>query len=148
MVKRLLSALNYPQCDSVNINDENTFRKIVIWLEQNKIKKANANLQNGLKNISSNDWPNSYRKYKEELGCPNLQTQQEQLQWLLGYAVQNETHSNIQSKDFADGISNVAKLLNITPHPNPLVTLKAVTKLVTTRLSPQAQANPSEFILK
>jgi hypothetical protein len=55
---------------------------------------------------------------------------------------------NFQSKEFAEGITNVAKLLNITPHPDPLITLKAVAKMVTTRLSPQAQANPSEVIIK
>ncbi|XP_068894364.1 RNA transcription, translation and transport factor protein [Tenebrio molitor] len=178
MVKRLLSALEYPQCDSVNINDVTTFRKIVVWLEQNKIQKASPNVQNGLKNIASGDWPNNFVKYKEELGCPNLQTPQEQLQWLLGFAVQIETHNksdlyvkhavenlqstnvpsvvaenpldklNFQSKEFAEGITNVAKLLNITPHPDPLITLKAVAKMVTTRLSPQAQANPSEVIIK
>jgi hypothetical protein len=93
MVKRLLSALEYPQCDSVNINDVTTFRKIVVWLEQNKIQKASPNVQNGLKNIGSGDWPNNFVKYKEELGCPNLQTPQEQLQWLLGFAVQIETHN-------------------------------------------------------
>jgi hypothetical protein len=93
MVKRLLSALEYPQCDSVNINDVTTFRKIVVWLEQNKIQKASPNVQNGLKNIASGDWPNNFVKYKEELGCPNLQTPQEQLQWLLGFAVQVETHN-------------------------------------------------------
>jgi hypothetical protein len=113
MVKRLLSALEYPQCDSVNINgkqlpfvfyrhryhnltyfiDVTTFRKIVVWLEQNKIQKASPNVQNGLKNIGSGDWPNNFVKYKEELGCPNLQTPQEQLQWLLGFAVQVETHN-------------------------------------------------------
>ncbi|XP_044264954.1 RNA transcription, translation and transport factor protein [Tribolium madens] len=177
MVKRLLSALEYPECD-VNVNDEATFRKIVVWLEQNKINKANPNVANGLKNITSNDWPNHFQKYQEILGLPNLQSHQEQLQWLLGYAVQIETHNNRQvyikhavenlkatnvptvvtenpldkldfhSKEFAEGISKVAQLLNITPHPDPLVTLKAVTKLVTVRLSPQAQANPSEVVLK
>jgi hypothetical protein len=70
-----------------------TFRKIVVWLEQNKIQKASPNVQNGLKNIGSSDWPNNFVKYKEELGCPNLQTPQEQLQWLLGFAVQVETHN-------------------------------------------------------
>ena len=54
----------------------------------------------------------------------------------------------VHSKDFADGISNVAKLLNVTPHPDPIITLNAVAKLVTTRLSPQAQANPNEVIVK
>lgn len=65
----------------------------MVWLEQNKIQKASPNVQNGLKNIGSGDWPNNFVKYKEELGCPNLQTPQEQLQWLLGFAVQVETHN-------------------------------------------------------
>lgn len=54
----------------------------------------------------------------------------------------------VNSKEFADGIINIAKILKITPHPDPFVTLKAASKVITTRLSPQALENPNEVIIK
>lgn len=54
----------------------------------------------------------------------------------------------VQSKEFAEGISRVAKLLNITPHYDGIVTLQAVAKVVQTRLSAEAQANPNDIIVK
>lgn len=67
---------------------------MVLWLEQNKLKKASSNVVNELKNTNSNNWSTSFTKYRAELKCPHLETTQEQLQWLLGYAVQIETQKN------------------------------------------------------
>lgn len=53
---------------------------------------------------------------------------------------------DFQSSEFRDGVNNLAKLLNITPHPEHLVTLKAVSKLIKTRLSADALQNPGEHV--
>ncbi|KAJ8944697.1 hypothetical protein NQ314_009404 [Rhamnusium bicolor] len=177
MAKRLLNALGYPQADSLNLNDEVTFKKIIVWLEINRVRSAPPNVLNTLKNFSARDWDNTYIRYKDGLGCPVLGTKLEELQWILGYAVQIETAANrnvylkyaveniqtsnvpsvvaenpldkldFRSKEFAEGIKELAKVLNIVPHSDPLVTLKAVRKVVTKRMAPDCVENPQKYIL-
>lgn len=53
----------------------------------------------------------------------------------------------VRSKDFAKGINELAKVLNITQHPDPLITLRAVRKVITQRLTPERVERPDEFIL-
>ncbi|XP_056636339.1 RNA transcription, translation and transport factor protein [Diorhabda sublineata] len=176
MSKRLLLALDYPEVNNLNLSDENTFRKVIIWLEENWIKKATADLVNQLKN--NRDWHITYSKYKDGLGCPVLESRIEELQWILGYAIQIESHKNrnvylkhavenLQSKnvpsvvaenildkldfssqEFVGGINELAKVLNIVSHPDPLVTLKAVRKVVVQRMAPDCVENPEKYILK
>lgn len=54
----------------------------------------------------------------------------------------------VRSKEFAEGINAVAKILKVSSHPDPLVTLKAVTKVISERLSQQALDNPNDYIVK
>ncbi|CAG9829468.1 unnamed protein product [Diabrotica balteata] len=177
MSKRLLSALEYPNADSVNLDDENTFKSIIIWLEANKIRKAPNDIINQLKN-NNRDWHNTFSKYKDGIGCPPLKNRAEELQWILGYAVQLETQKNkniylkhavenLQSKnvpavvaenvldkldfrsaEFGEGIKELAKVLNVVCHPDPLVTLKAVRKVVIQRMSPDCVEHPEKYVLK
>lgn len=67
---------------------------MIVWLELNRIKKAPQSLSNQLKNTNSKDWYTIYCKYKDGLGCPVLESKIEELQWILGYAVQIETQKN------------------------------------------------------
>jgi len=46
------------------------------------------------------------------------------------------------SPDFKSGIASLAECLGVPPHPDPLVTLQALSHVVTTRLSQQALDNP------
>ncbi|XP_018027181.1 RNA transcription, translation and transport factor protein isoform X2 [Hyalella azteca] len=48
--------------------------------------------------------------------------------------------------EFRDGVNKLAEILNIQAHPDHLVTLKAVSHLVKTRLSQEALASPGEVI--
>lgn len=48
--------------------------------------------------------------------------------------------------NLADGVNRLAKQLNITPHPDHLVTLKAISKLIRTRLSPEALQKPGDVV--
>lgn len=63
-----------------------------------KLHQAHPNVQNWLKNINSNDWDNIYHKYKDNLGCPVLESKEQELHWLLGYAIQQETQRNSKKK--------------------------------------------------
>ncbi|KAK9892302.1 hypothetical protein WA026_019106 [Henosepilachna vigintioctopunctata] len=179
MANRSLIALDYPNANSINVKDENTFRKIVCWLETNKIKQAPKETVNFLSNINSKDWKKTYDKYKKFLGCPEtLSSDEESLQWIIGYAIREEycrkkdnfkkatltdasprNVPNIQaenpldkldfhSDEFAEGINQLAKLLNITPHTDPTITVKAVCQVITTRLSEHALKNPEQYIVK
>ncbi|XP_023019348.1 RNA transcription, translation and transport factor protein [Leptinotarsa decemlineata] len=177
MSKRLLTALDYPQADNLNLNDEKTFRTVIVWLEVNKIRNAPPNVVNFLKNTNSRDWDRVYTEYKQQISCPVFETKLEELHWLLGYAVQLEARSNkskylkhavenlqktnvpsvvaensldkldFSSKEFTDGINGLAKILKIVPHSDPFVTLRAVRKVVTKRMAPDCVANPQKYIL-
>jgi len=178
MSKRLLSALEYPDADNVNLSEEKTLRNIVLWLEINKIKSASQHVFNGLKNQNSNDWNKYYDQYKDSIGCPVLESQLEELQWLLGKAVQMDTAKNknvyikytveniktsnvpsvvaenpldkldFRSKEFSDRINQMAKVLKITPYPDSLVTLSAVRKVICTRLAAECVEEPSKIIVE
>ncbi|CAH0550762.1 unnamed protein product [Brassicogethes aeneus] len=171
MSRRLLSALQYPNAKDVDCTKN--FRQIVSWLNENHIKRPNKTL----KNVNSQDWDKDFEQYKKELGCPIFKTNLEDLQWILGYAIQNETINNKEKyikhavenlkicnvpdvvtenpldkldfhcPEFDTGIKELAKVLDITPHPDPLVTLKSVRNVISKRLSPSAVENPKEHIL-
>ncbi|XP_060533130.1 RNA transcription, translation and transport factor protein [Cylas formicarius] len=177
MVRRFLEALNYPNFDKINVEDETTFKNIVVWLETTKINAASRNTLYLLKNINDRGWDKSFDLYKNDVGCPVLESRVEYLQWLLGKAVQIETSKNkalylkhsvntIKSsnvpnmvaenpldkldfggKEFTLRINQLAKSLKIVPYPDPLVTLKAVRKVITTRLAPDCVENPQNYIL-
>lgn len=74
--------------------EEKTFREVVVWLETNRLKSASQQVLNGLKNQTSNEWNKHFDEYKESLGCPVLESQSEELHWLLGRAVHLETAKN------------------------------------------------------
>lgn len=71
----------------LEISDENELRKIIVWLEQNKIKKYKS--PNFMK-INAQDWPKNFESYKNQLGCPTFSSRIEEVQWLLGYVIQQE----------------------------------------------------------
>lgn len=108
MFKRKLSALDYPEMDSLNINgngltinvflniyyilflyvDENQFRKIIVWLEKNKIKKYKEGDSKGITNVQSSDWYKEFEKYKTDLMCPVKSNDiTENLEWFLQHAI-------------------------------------------------------------
>lgn len=54
----------------------------------------------------------------------------------------------VESNEFKLGVNRIAKLLNITQHPNHLITLDACSKLVCQRLNVAALANPGSVVVK
>ncbi|KAL1512479.1 hypothetical protein ABEB36_002064 [Hypothenemus hampei] len=178
MSKRLLSALEYPNVDNINLSEEQTFRTIVVWLETNKLKSASQQVLNGLKNQTSNDWNTYFDQYKNSLGCPLLKSHLEELHWLLGQAIQLDTAKNkseylkhavdniktssvpnvitenpldkldFRGNEFSERINQLANTLKVCRHPDPLITLRAVRKVICTRLAPECVENPRKVILE
>lgn len=54
----------------------------------------------------------------------------------------------VESTEFKDGVNGLAKLLNVNPHPDHLVTLRAVSRLVCKRLNTEAIENPDLVVSK
>jgi RLL motif-containing protein 1 len=54
----------------------------------------------------------------------------------------------VQSEEFKVGVNALAKLLDVTCHPDHLVTLKAVSQVVAARLTPEALEKPDTVIIK
>lgn len=54
----------------------------------------------------------------------------------------------VESEDFKSGVQSLAKMLNVTNHPDHLVTLQAVSKVICERLNSEALQKPDSFIPK
>lgn len=176
-IQRKLQALGYGSIDA-NIKDANEFRKIIVWVEKNKIDKSGKNYRNDLLNIQSPNWNKVFKAYANDLKCPiSADTCSEALlDWILGFAVQLQYHKqsdkynkikateevkqtpkiitdnpldsiDFSSPTFAEGILVIARLLKLTPHPDPLLTLEACSKMIKNRLNVDIQANPQEHII-
>ncbi|XP_045594137.1 RNA transcription, translation and transport factor protein [Procambarus clarkii] len=179
MFRRKLTALDYTNPENFNVNDDKSFRDLIVWLEDQKIRHYKIEDRGDLKAIDSNDWPTAYKCYLGALNCPtNPNDRPAVVDWLLGLSVRfeygdnadkykSETAENVRNRqqsapkvvnvnpldildfkspEFRDGINRLAQQLNITAHPDHLITLKAISKLVSTRLSAEAIQNPGEVI--
>lgn len=87
MFKRKLKALGYLEWDKVNGNNPEHFRKVVVWLEDQKIRHYMIEKRNDLRNIKSDKWPEIFQKYCKDVNCPLTTNILDQLEWLVGYAV-------------------------------------------------------------
>ncbi|KAJ8673997.1 hypothetical protein QAD02_005259 [Eretmocerus hayati] len=178
MFERKLKALDYFDWDKVNANDQQHVKKLVHWLEDQKIRHYKIEDRVGLQSNDPAQWQAAFNKYLGDVGCPHTETQLDKVEWLIGLAVRldyednceklklvsrakskNEAAPNVkssnpldsldfQSQDFKDGVNNLAKLLSVPRHPNHLVTLEACSKLVCKRLNPNAVQNPNSVIVK
>lgn len=147
-------------------------------MEDQKIRHYKVQDRSRLRDIKSSNWPDAYRSYLEDVAClVKSKRKEEELEWLLAFAVrleygdnadkykkQNITSNNMnvpkvvstnpldnldfQSGDFIKGVNLLADMLKITQHPDHLITLKAVSTLIKSRLSEDALANPNSVIIK
>lgn len=179
MFKRKLTALDYMNPDNFNVTDEKSFRDLVVWLEDQKIRHYKIEDRGALKSVEDQEWVSGYRRYLGSLNCPvNPNERAAVLDWLLGLAVRFEYGDNVdkykgetaenvrnrqtsgpkmvntnpldsldfKSTEFRDGVNKLAVQLGVTQHPDHLVTLKAISKLITSRLSTEAMQSPGEVI--
>ncbi|CAB0031222.1 unnamed protein product [Trichogramma brassicae] len=147
MFKRRLQALEYEEYDKVDANDLQHVKKLVSWLENQKIRHYKIDDRGAILDIESQQWPATYEKYLEDVGCPQFETPLDKVEWLVGLAIRLEYEDNLQSEDFKKGVSELAKLLNIPQHPNHLITLEACSKFICKRLNEEAVKNPGSVIV-
>ncbi|XP_054758376.2 RNA transcription, translation and transport factor protein-like [Lytechinus pictus] len=166
MFRRKLQALNYPQPDC-NVCDENKWRNLVEWLEDQKVRLYKIEDRAALRNKSSTQWPKAFIKYIQDLQCPlDGSDRLAVCDWILGHAVRLEygekaqiykgigapskTPSGTMAEDpFASidvsspnvkvGLVSLCSLLKIPRHVDPIVTLEAIALLIKDRLSDDAQ---------
>nr|XP_022913099.1 UPF0568 protein C14orf166 homolog [Onthophagus taurus] len=155
---RKLTALQYPNLENINIQDEGVYRNIVVWLEGNRVKKCDQSLSDQLGDTTSSNWNDFYLTYLKSLNCPENINKEAQIDWLAGYTIKSSyqkeknkfnsiestkksTTPNVVTdnpldkldfscQEFYDGVTNLAKVLKVTPHPDHYVTLEACRKVV------------------
>nr|CAG4638640.1 EOG090X0ARU [Cyclestheria hislopi] len=174
MFKRKLSALGYLNVNSFNIADDSQFRNVILWLEDQKIRRYKIEQREGLRNSNTEQWAKALEQYLLDVDCPiPICSKNEVLDWLLSLSVHLEfsekadqiksnakgsprsatTDSSLDSLDvnsveFKQGVNTLAGILNIPRHHDHLITLEAITNFVKERLNAEALADPSKLIIK
>lgn len=164
MFRRKLIALDYHQVDNVDATDDNQFKALIVWLEDQKIRHYKIEERGPIRDIASAEWNKAFVQYTKDLGCPvDVSDRNAVCDWMLGYAVrleygdnvekyksaspeniqQNKTSNplenmNFDDPDFKAGVMSIATLLQIPPHHDHKEVVKAICLLVTERLSKQA----------
>lgn len=162
MFKLKLTALGHPNPESFNCEDEKEYRSVVLWLEDQKIRHYKIEEREGLRNIDGDNWKEAYDIYQRDLVSPATEGQpNEQLNWLLSYAVRLEYADNVDkyknakieqpkqaapnvvstnpldnldfsSPAFKAGVERVSALTGVGPHPDPKYRLAAIAKILKT----------------
>nr|CAG4644186.1 EOG090X0ARU [Lepidurus arcticus] len=173
MFKRKLTALNYASADSFNITDESQFRNLILWLEDQVICRYKIEEREPLRALNSPDWPKAFEQYLLDVDCPIKSQNRAQLaDWLLTQGIRLEVSDNVEkykahldvkpqtgdpkivpvnplddlsfeSADFKAGVNSLAQLLNVPQHPDHLITLEAVCRIVKERLNETSLSAPS-----
>ncbi|KAL0839353.1 hypothetical protein ABMA28_016088 [Loxostege sticticalis] len=176
MFKLKLSALGHPNPESFNCEDEKEYRSVVLWLEDQKIRHYKIEEREGLRNINDETWTDAYNAYQKDLVSPASEgTLNEQLNWLLSYAVRLEYADNVEkyknakieetkktapnvvssnpldnldfsSPAFKAGVERVSALAGIGPHPDPKMRLAALAKILKTNPHPDPPKTEANMI--
>ncbi|XP_063823586.1 RNA transcription, translation and transport factor protein [Ostrinia nubilalis] len=176
MFKLKLSALGHPTPDSFNCEDEKEYRSVVLWLEDQKIRHYKIEEREGLRNIDADSWTDAYNSYQKDLVSPASEgTLNEQLNWLLSYAVRLEYADNVEkykdakveetkktapnvvssnpldnldfsSPAFKAGVERVSALAGVGPHPDPKMRLAALAKILKTAPHPDPPKTEANMI--
>ncbi|XP_011504365.1 PREDICTED: UPF0568 protein C14orf166 homolog [Ceratosolen solmsi marchali] len=122
MFKRKLKALNFCDWDKVDGNDKQHIKKLVLWLENQKIRQYKLDDRKDLNNIASADWQLYFEKYLKDVGCPEFETQLSKIEWLIGLAVKLEFEDNHEKyKSVESSRTKVKNIIDsIVSTTNPL----------------------------
>nr|CAG4650373.1 EOG090X0ARU [Sida crystallina] len=173
MFKRKLTALGYPNPDSFNIADEAQMQNLVVWLEDQKIRRYKIEEREELRNSKAEAWTKAYQQYLIDLDCPaESGSRNEIVDWLLSLGVHFEfsekpdLYSNkaeeptkspitikanpldnldFESNDFKLGVNALADILHVAHHPDHLMTLEAVCSIIKERFNAESLKDPSKF---
>ena len=95
MLRKKLVCLEHPNPDTININDTKSFRNLIIWLEDQKIRHYPIEGRAELRKTSSPEWNKAFEKYKNDLDCPKeLTSDADQLKWIVNQAIKLEYMDN------------------------------------------------------
>lgn len=124
MSQRRLRALGYLDWDKVNANNDEHIRKIVVWLEDQKIRQYPIEDRKKLRDTKNDNWVNVFRQYCRDVNCPiNDNDKLGQLEWLLGHALWLEIGTN------HDKYTNVAETKSKSKKDSVAPTLKSTNPL-------------------
>jgi len=170
MYKRKLQSLGFPSSEFFSASDDKQFQNVVVWLEDQKIRRYKIENRESLRQTNKDDFEKAYNQYLMDVDCPILDApKNETLDWLLGLAVnfdfqenykepnqqkddsensdsavKNNTLDNLDfdSQEFKTGVSALADLLKIPKHIDHLVTLEAINNLIKEKFNQEDLKNP------
>lgn len=96
MFKRRLQALNFVEWDKVDVNEPLHFRKVTVWLEEQKIRRYTIEDRKDLRDLKNESWPQTFAKYCADVQCPVSGSPISQLEWLIGHAIWLEAENNVE----------------------------------------------------
>ncbi|XP_041972715.1 RNA transcription, translation and transport factor protein [Aricia agestis] len=176
MFKLKLTALGHPNPEGFNCEDEQEYRSVILWLEDQKIRHYKIEEREGLRNTESDSWKEAYDTYQRDLVSPVVDGEMnEQLNWLLSYAVRLEyadnvtKYKNIQidepkkvapnvissnpldnldfdSPSFKAGVERICAIAGVGPHVDPKLRIAAVAKILKTAPHPDYPRNDMNVV--
>lgn len=89
--RRQLSCLEYPFFNSIDFSCQNDYMKLIMWLEDRKIRKLGTFQRKYLRQHSGS-WDSFFSEYLNELDCPFSWSigSMDCIAWLISYAVSVE----------------------------------------------------------
>lgn len=95
MLRNKLVCLDHPSPDTINVNDQKSFRNLILWLEDQKIRHYKIEDRGELRKTINADWEKSFDKYRTDLNCPKeLVSGVDQLKWIINQAIKLEYMDN------------------------------------------------------
>jgi len=128
-VRNKLRALEYNQLDTFSLSDEKEIQKLVVWLEDVKIRFYKIEERGSLRNYNEN-WIKELYKYLQNLKCPRKYSEQLNqkeklivLDWLLNHAISLQYKDNSaqynSNAEFLRKQSGSSKLEDETIYDSP-----------------------------
>ncbi|XP_054707395.1 RNA transcription, translation and transport factor protein-like [Uloborus diversus] len=92
--RRKLEALDYNKIEDFNVFDDEQFRTLVVWLEDQYIRHYPIENRAPLRKTTDPTWEEAFNSYLKANACP-FTDREEIADWLLGLAVRLEYEDNI-----------------------------------------------------
>jgi len=101
---RKLEALDFPHRQSWKLQDTAEFRRLIIWLEDTKIRALPIEAREPLRKTDENNWNKTFCEYLATLKCPRKFSEKMSdaelalvLDWVLGFALALDYRDTLQS---------------------------------------------------
>ncbi|KAJ7330763.1 hypothetical protein OS493_021693 [Desmophyllum pertusum] len=97
MYRRKLKALGHHHPESFDVHNDQEFRNLVVWLEDQNIRLYKIEDRGEIRDVKSSEWLKTFRKYLDDLKCPvDLSQKVSVVDWLLAHAVRVEYAENAE----------------------------------------------------